>query len=446
MTKSALRSFVMRHPILLRIREEIFDPEIETILNPSPSRFYVLGFFTLIGQLGFWYIWAVWVPQPYENALVRVCIALLGVGFFYKQPQQDSLGAWARRYFSIVFWLQLPVFFTWMYWMNGANSVWLASTAAMIFIYYQFTDWRLACIGLICGAGIATLVAYLQLGSLVTIPAAHIIVLSFSLFAAISLATSAANLRRERIQHSLVVIGIMAHELRTPLATLSLIGQAIRTETENDSKTERIKGITKLTKRLEILARVINHHIDLQMINARFMQLPRVNQLISATGLINFAVKEYPFSSQKEQDCIEVIVYEDFWFYGSERQFLQVINNLLKNALYSLKAAQSRLSPGDIRIELGKKSNTGKITVTDQGVGISADDLHRIFEPFFSTSNDTGHGLGLAYCRQVVQSAGGFIRVKSKPALGAIFTIDLPAQIITPTENRNHAISSVPPP
>ena len=198
--------------------------------------------------------------------------------------------------------------------------------------------------------------------------------------------------------------------------------------------------------RLESLAHGINHHIDLQMFNARLMQLPPAKQLISAVALVNSVIKSYPYGSPSEQQCIEVIAHKDFHFMGSDRQFTQVLNNLLKNAFYSLHAAQSRRNVGDLRIEIGRKSGVGKIIVKDKGMGISPGNQQRIFEPFFSTSHDTGHGLGLAYCKQVVQNAGGFIRVKSEAMFGATFTIDLPAQNIAPTYKSSHAISSLPSP
>ena len=329
--------------------------------------------------------------------------------------------------------------------MNFGSPVWLATAASMIIIYYHLTDWRLASIGMATGYALGTLLAYWQMGNVFAATGADAVVLIFAYLSGISLAASSANLRRERIRHSLVIIGIMAHELRTPVATISLIGQAVRNEAANNDEVERVKHLEKMAFRLESLTRVINHHIDLQMINARFMQLPRVTQMISAEGLVGTAVKYYPYSSQREEHCVQLIVHEDFWFYGSERQFTQVINNLIKNALYSLKAAQSRLNPGDLRVELGVNSSTGKITVSDQGIGINAEHMTRIFEPFFSTSNDTGHGLGLAYCQQVVQSAGGFIRVKSEPAFGAIFTIDLPIQTVLPPTTPHDESSPIPP-
>jgi two-component system, CAI-1 autoinducer sensor kinase/phosphatase CqsS len=445
LSKSAYRSFVMRHPTLLRLREEVLDPDMETILHPSPLRFKVVGFFTLIGQPCFYYLWTALIPQVYESALIRGLIALLGLGLFLIYPKNGLPGTWVQRYFSFTVWAQLPVFFTWMYWLNGGGDVWQASLATMILIYFKLTDWRLATIGLIVGTLLATLLAYLQLGGLPRLPAEHAVVFGFSFFAALALAVSSANLRRDRIRHSLVVIGIMAHELRTPVATMSLIGQALRNEASNNDEADRSKTMLTLASRIDSLSRTINQHIDLQMINARFMQLPRVNQLISATHLAHAAVAAYPYSSQRECDCMEVAVQENFWFFGSERQFTQVLNNLIKNALHSLKAAQSKLAPGDVRIEIGVKGDTGKITVTDQGMGINARHLPSIFEPFFSTANETGHGLGLAYCRQVVQTAGGFIRVKSEPAFGAIFTIDLPVQKAPSPDTPPHALSSVSP-
>jgi two-component system CAI-1 autoinducer sensor kinase/phosphatase CqsS len=91
-----------------------------------------------------------------------------------------------------------------------------------------------------------------------------------------------------------------------------------------------------------------------------------------------------------------------------------------------LMAADSRYPHGALRIEVGLLQERGRIVVADDGMGIDAALLPQIFKPFFSSSRGTGHGLGLAFCQQVVQSAGGSIRVKSEYAVGAIFTIELP--------------------
>ena len=433
-----------RHPILLRLRQATLDPAIETILHPSLYRFRVLGAFTVFGQLLFWYLWAVALPQPYENIWVRLALCVLGLGLFYDRTKAAESDAPSYKYVFAVFWLQLPVFFTWMYWMNAANAVWLGSMACMVLIYYHFTDWRLATLGLIGGVPIATCIAFWQLGNLPDVEISNWVVLAFGFFAAISLGASNANLRRQRLQQSLAVMGIMAHELRTPLATISMAAQAISNEVSNTDDKSRTRSLNKLTKKIESLTITINHHIDVQMMNARLMQLPAPKDLISAQGLVNKVAIQYPFGSRTEENCVEIFAHEDFMFYGSERQYIQVLNNLIKNAIYTLKAAQSPFQAGAIHIELGARSGRGRISVTDSGLGIKAVDLPYIFEPFFSTTHDTGHGLGLAYCKQVVEASGGTITVKSTPNFGSTFSIDIPTQDITMGKTQNHAISSLP--
>jgi two-component system, CAI-1 autoinducer sensor kinase/phosphatase CqsS len=446
LTHFNLSTYCKRHPILQRIKEEVFDPEIETVLHPSPIRFKVLGFFTVAGQILFWYIWAVLLPQPYENVYARTAIALLGVGMFFEKINLVDRIWSSNKYSFCVFWLQLPVFFTWMYWMNGGNAVWISSLAAMVLIYYHFTDWRLATLGLLTGAPLATAIAYFQKGGLNDLQMENVVTFVFCFFAAMALGASNANARRERLRHSLTVMGIMAHELRTPLATASLIGQAIITETTNTDEKSRTRSLNKLAHRLESLTRTINHHIDLQMMNVRFMQLPRTQQMISAQGLVNKTLTQYPFSSKKEENCVELIVHEDFLFFGSERQFIQVLNNLLKNAMYSLKAAQSRFAHGDLFVELGSRAGVGRISISDKGLGITPEHVAQIFEPFFSTNHETGHGLGLAYCKQVIENAQGSLSVKSQANVGAPFTIEIPVQTIAPGDPSHHALSSVSPP
>jgi two-component system CAI-1 autoinducer sensor kinase/phosphatase CqsS len=117
---------------------------------------------------------------------------------------------------------------------------------------------------------------------------------------------------------------------------------------------------------------------------------------------------------------------------------LRVLDNLVKNALHSLQAASSVLNPGDLRIEVGSRQAEGRITISDKGIGIDAASLHRVFEPFFSTDQGTGHGLGLAFCKRVILAANGSIRVKSEPAAGAVFTITLPVdRQVTATQKGN---------
>jgi two-component system, CAI-1 autoinducer sensor kinase/phosphatase CqsS len=239
------------------------------------------------------------------------------------------------------------------------------------------------------------------------------------------LGVSSANLRREHLAHTLTTMGIMAHELRTPLATMALIGDAVRGGAAESQGATATK-LEQLAARLHMLVRNMNHQIDMQIANARLMRLPGHKEAVSAGDLVREAVANYPFRSTRERECVSVHVTSDFLFEGSHALFAQVLDNLMKNAMRSLAAASTAAQPGDLNIEVDADGARGRILFTDRGIGIDPESQPRIFEPFFSTNRGTGHGLGLAFCQRVVESARGTIRVKSEPQHGATFTIELP--------------------
>jgi two-component system CAI-1 autoinducer sensor kinase/phosphatase CqsS len=409
---------------------EVVRPLLEPVLHPSRWRIRALGLSTALGHPLFYWVWGELLPQPYESVVLRLLMGALGLcllvfpRFSATPPSRVSAAI-----FTAIFWVTLPLFFSWMYFCNGGNTVWLASMAAMFLIYYQLTDWRIATLGSISGVAIAWVLFNAFGPQLPDMPLTQLltntVVIAFSWLMGLVLGISSSNLRREQLNYTLGTMGIMAHELRTPLATMSLIGDAVRTEAAECDEASAQK-LEKLGARLNTLVRNMNHQIDMQIANARLMRLPVHKEAISAAELVKQVVAEYPYRSTRERECVQVLVRRDFLFEGSQALFAQVIANLLKNALRSLAAATTASQPGDLLIEIGTMHNRGRIVVNDRGVGIDPALQPRIFEPFFSTDRGTGHGLGLAFCQRVIQSATGSIRVKSEPARGAIFTIELP--------------------
>ncbi|MBS3996759.1 MAG: HAMP domain-containing histidine kinase, partial [Hydrogenophaga sp.] len=80
----------------------------------------------------------------------------------------------------------------------------------------------------------------------------------------------------------------------------------------------------------------------------------------------------------------------------------------------------------DLQLTVGLHRGQGRIAVSDKGVGIAPEQLHRIFEPFYSTQAGAGSGLGLSFCQNVVEAAQGALTVHAEPNVGAVFMIDLP--------------------
>jgi two-component system CAI-1 autoinducer sensor kinase/phosphatase CqsS len=411
------------------LKEEVITAPLVPVLHPSPLRMKGLGLFTLVGHPLFWFVWAVWLPQPYENLPLRLFTAALGLLLISEPVSADPNSRLAGQVFSAVFWFELPFLFSWMYFCNGGNHAWLASMAAMILTYYFATDWRIATVGIAAGAAIARLL-FEWVGPAVPPMSPELfwintMVLAFCVSMGLLLGISSANLRREHLAHTLATMGIMAHELRTPLATMALIGDAVRGSAADCEKEGGAK-LEQLAMRLHTLVRNMNHQIDMQITNARLTRLPVRTETVSAEDLVRSAVANYPFRSSREKESVRVNIQQDFAFRGSHPLFTQVIDNLMKNALRSLAANSAALQPGDLSIEVGMHQDRGRIVVADRGVGMAPESQARIFEPFFSTNRGTGHGLGLAFCHQVVLGARGSIRVRSAPGRGADVTIELP--------------------
>lgn len=403
---------------------------VEPILHPSPWRLRLLGLALFIGHPLLGWTWATWLPQPYENLWLRGLLGALGLVLLLNPLCHNLSNGLTQVVVVSIMWLEIPLFFSWMYFRNGGGEVWLASLSAIILVYYHLTDWRIATVGTISGALLACLLfRELVPGGPLIFTAAHAtdaVVIAFCWGSALLLGVSSASLRREQLAHTLATMGIMAHELRTPLSTAALIGDAVQMEAERQPQHPGAAQLEKLGQRLHMLVRNMNYQLDTQIANAKLLQLPRYTEKVSASELVHDVVANFPYAANRQRDCVTVTIHDDFVFLSSYTQFSQVLGNLIKNALHSLMAADSRYPPGALHIEVGRNKMRGRIVVADEGMGISSVLLPKIFKPFYSNNRGTGHGLGLAFCQQVVSSAGGTIQVKSEFAAGATFAITLP--------------------
>jgi two-component system phosphate regulon sensor histidine kinase PhoR len=109
---------------------------------------------------------------------------------------------------------------------------------------------------------------------------------------------------------------------------------------------------------------------------------------------------------------------------GDAEQLCQVIANLINNAItYNHEG-------GQVRLHLAAEEHDAALSVSDTGIGIPESDLPRIFERFYrvdrARTGNSGIGLGLAICREIVRAHGGIIDVTSVVGKGATFTVRLP--------------------
>jgi two-component system phosphate regulon sensor histidine kinase PhoR len=216
----------------------------------------------------------------------------------------------------------------------------------------------------------------------------------------------------------------MTHEFKTPISTISLASQMLQDPGVGKTP-ETLKHISNVikdeTKRLSFqVEKVLQMAIlEKEKTILKFNEI-HVNHLIEDV-ISNFSIKV----NAKGGKIIPKLNAENDLVYIDEIHFTNVIFNLMDNALkYSDK-------PLLLIIETRNEKNKLLISVEDNGIGISKEDLKKIFEKFYRVStgnlhNVKGFGLGLSYVKRMVDAHKGTIEVESELNIGTKFTISIP--------------------
>jgi signal transduction histidine kinase len=167
--------------------------------------------------------------------------------------------------------IQLPLFFLYMAGQNEWNNVWLGSCVAMVLIYYQGTDWRLATWGVLTAVIIIGINYFIQYTTVLYSVALLVFgcVFVFAWVAALVIGASAANLQKQHLLNTAYNLGVMAHELRTPIASIGLLSSVLK----NKRGLIQHDDLLKLATRLDVLVKTINSHIDNQISNSKLIDI-----------------------------------------------------------------------------------------------------------------------------------------------------------------------------
>jgi two-component system, CAI-1 autoinducer sensor kinase/phosphatase CqsS len=225
--------------------------------------------------------------------------------------------------------------------------------------------------------------------------------------------------------------------MRTPLATLKIQAKIL-----HDNLPELIAGYKKakdagiisnyiddrMLEHLSDSARILekevtsaNHAIDMLMAltTADYLNEKDFKQF-SMKECVELAVSRVPYKSDLKK-LIYVDVKADFIVLASKEFLIFVLINLINNSLYALKD----IADGCIKITILSDESGNRIEFLDDGEGINSDVLPHIFDRFFTTKNrDENSGVGLAFCRNVMESFGGSISCTSKQGKYTLFVLD----------------------
>ncbi len=423
LTKQALESI---KAWFFSVRALLKEP-YKWVLHPSVWRIRWVGLFVFLGNPLFYLIWTELAPQPFESLTIRICMSLLGLLLLIKSNAiLKNITAW-KYFYTVVLYIQLPLLFLVYATLNGFNNVWLGSCAAMVLIYYQATDWRLASIGVILALiGSHLITANTQPIDDKTTFVTFQIVFGFAWASAVVAGGSAANLLKQHQANTFFNLGVMAHELRTPIASINVLNHILNKTAIELQHTQ----LTSLSQKLSNLVKTINQHINDQIANSKTDRGNIELLNCSALDLVEQTVKMYPFKDVQESAIVIIKCQDNFCFIGNTILYTQVLNNLIKNAFHAMHAKELSTEQMSLTIEIktsdvGKK-NIGLITLTDNGTGIKPEHLSRASEPFFSTASGLSHGLGLSFCKNVLESNQGRLIVESTYGEGAAIRLELP--------------------
>jgi signal transduction histidine kinase len=219
-------------------------------------------------------------------------------------------------------------------------------------------------------------------------------------------------------------INNMTHEFKTPISTISLASQMLKDPTI--SKTPRtLQHISSVihdeSKRLSFqVEKVLQMAIFEKGNSGLKVKKMDINEMIrNVTN--NFRLKV----ENKEGKIIEKLEAKSSMVYVDEVHFTNVIFNLLDNAV------KYRQGTPILHVKTWNRENGVVISIRDNGMGISKDNLKRIFEKFYrvptgNLHNVKGFGLGLAYVKKIVEDHGGTITAESELNVGTKFEIFLP--------------------
>ena len=218
----------------------------------------------------------------------------------------------------------------------------------------------------------------------------------------------------------------MSHELRTPLNSILGFSEILHDETFGPINEKQSKYVNNIRSSGRHLLQLINDILDLSKVEAGKMELNYEDFSVS-DALDEVKTLVAPIASKKNTTIGVTVEPELSTIHADVRKFKQILYNLLNNAI--------KFTPdgGSVAVDARRCEDMARITVTDTGIGIPAEAVKKLFQPFVQADSSTsreygGTGLGLSLVKRFVELHGGEIRVESEPGKGSTFTFTIPIE------------------
>jgi signal transduction histidine kinase len=215
------------------------------------------------------------------------------------------------------------------------------------------------------------------------------------------------------------LITAVSHDLRTPLASLRAMTEAIADGVVDDPPTLH-RYVVEIRRSVDSLALLVDDLFELVQIDAGAIEAE--SERVRLDEVVRSALATCELQAREKGLVVETAVEDGRECLCSPR-LVRVLQNLLQNAIRHTPA------DGTVRMEARRGPDGLELVVEDSGEGIAPSALEQVFEPFWrgdAARSSSGSGLGLALAKRIVESLGGQIRVQSEPAQGSRFAVLVP--------------------
>jgi signal transduction histidine kinase len=212
----------------------------------------------------------------------------------------------------------------------------------------------------------------------------------------------------------------VSHDLRNPLAAIRLSAERLQERARDVGDAKQARFAYLIDASATRMLAMINQILDFTRLRAR--AVPPDRKPIDLLDVVARALDELrPLSEEKRIRVDLASEGHDFSMLGEESSLVRVVVNLVGNALHFTAAG------GAVHARLAELPDRLELAIEDTGVGIPADALPGIFEPYRQAHGPRkGTGLGLAVVKGLVEAHGGTVSVRSELGTGSCFTVTIP--------------------
>ena len=227
-------------------------------------------------------------------------------------------------------------------------------------------------------------------------------------------------------------LATMSHELRTPLTSVIGYAEMMSEGLAGPVSPEQREYLGTILGKADQLLGLITSVLEVSSLESAPQVLDRAS--LSLADLVSNEVATYAPQAGKRGIAIQLDTHGDSYVVGDRKKLRQVVSSLLSNAIkftpdrgrVSVAVQLGALAPGDL-----DTTRAVQLVVIDSGIGISRDQVAKIFEPFFQVDSSStrafgGTGLGLTLAKAYVEAHGGRIWVDTAPGQGSTFHASFP--------------------